>query len=1048
MLPRMKNIIIIFFCMSMLMFQATAQNHADVKEIEVSGIVLDSNKDPLIGANIVVKNVPGLGVITNIDGKFKIKVELYQRLIVSYIGFESQEILIKDKKTLTVIMQESKSSVLDEVVITGTGEQKKITVTGAVSSANITHLNVSPSGNLVNALAGNVPGVLSMQSSGAPGQNTSEFWIRGISTFGASNSALVLVDGFERSLDEINVEDVESFSVLKDASATAIYGSKGANGVVLITTKHGKAGKINISAKAETFYNMLTQVPDFVDGYTYASMANEAKITRNLEPLYKADELEIFRLGLDPDLYPNVNWIDELLRKGSWSTRATLSMNGGGNTARYYVSGSYLDQQGMYKVDKALKDYNTNANFRRWNYRMNVDIDITKSTLLKVGVSGSLQKANDSGVGSDAIWTALMGYNAIMVPKLYSNGYVPAYGNDNGDRFNPWVQATMTGYRENWKNNIQTNVTLEQKLDFITKGLRFVGRFGYDTENNNWINRRKWPEQWKAKRFRATDGTLDYDRVAEERKMFQESGSDGLRNEFFEAELHYSRGFKHHHLGGTLKYNQSSKIKTVGLGDDLKQGIARRNQGLAGRFTYNWNYRYFIDFNFGYTGSENFAAGHRFGFFPAISGAWNIAEESLIKKHLKWMNMFKIRYSYGKVGNDNLGNTRFPYLYDIETMTKKDGDKTVDTGGYNFGDYTFDRYYGGMRYSSLSSPNVTWEIATKHDLGIDFSFFNDKLSGSVDYFNEKREGIYMLREYLPGIVGLESNPSANVGKVTSEGFDGHFTFRQKLGAVGLTIRSNITYSKNEIVDRDEENNYYWYKMQKGHRVNQARGLISLGLFKDYDDIRNSPVQDFDGYKVMPGDIKYKDVNGDGKIDGNDQVAIGATTKPNLIYGFGIAANWKGLDVNLHFQGAGKSTYFIDGSTVHMFKLGDGWGNVLSEMANSNRWISADISGDPATENPNAEYPRLSYGPNSNNYQQSTYWLRNGSYLRLKTVEVGYTLPTQLVNKVHFNTVRIFFVGTNLLTWSAFKLWDPEMGSTDGKRYPLSKNLSLGISVNL
>ena len=1001
----------------------------------------------MIGVNVSISNIPGLGAITDLNGKYSIKMPPYHKLVFTYIGFEKVEVLVKEQRTVNVTMKEASAREIDEVVITGTGAQKKLTVTGAITNVDVDVLKANPSGSMANALAGNVPGILAMQTSGKPG-SVSEFWIRGISTFGASNSALVLVDGFERSLDEINVEDVESFSVLKDASATAIYGSKGANGVVLITTKHGKAGKINISAKAETFYNMLTQVPDFVDGYTYASMANEAKITRNLEPLYKADELEIFRLGLDPDLYPNVNWIDELLRKGSWSTRATLSMNGGGNTARYYVSGSYLDQQGMYKVDKALKDYNTNANFRRWNYRMNVDIDITKSTLLKVGVSGSLQKANDSGVGSDAIWTALMGYNAIMVPKLYSNGYVPAYGNDNGDRFNPWVQATMTGYRENWKNNIQTNVTLEQKLDFITKGLRFVGRFGYDTENNNWINRRKWPEQWKAKRFRATDGTLDYDRVAEERKMFQESGSDGLRNEFFEAELHYSRGFKHHHLGGTLKYNQSSKIKTVGLGDDLKQGIARRNQGLAGRFTYNWNYRYFIDFNFGYTGSENFAAGHRFGFFPAISGAWNIAEESLIKKHLKWMNMFKIRYSYGKVGNDNLGNTRFPYLYDIETMTKKDGDKTVDTGGYNFGDYTFDRYYGGMRYSSLSSPNVTWEIATKHDLGIDFSFFNDKLSGSVDYFNEKREGIYMLREYLPGIVGLESNPSANVGKVTSEGFDGHFTFRQKLGAVGLTIRSNITYSKNEIVDRDEENNYYWYKMQKGHRVNQARGLISLGLFKDYDDIRNSPVQDFDGYKVMPGDIKYKDVNGDGKIDGNDQVAIGATTKPNLIYGFGIAANWKGLDVNLHFQGAGKSTYFIDGSTVHMFKLGDGWGNVLSEMANSNRWISADISGDPATENPNAEYPRLSYGPNSNNYQQSTYWLRNGSYLRLKTVEVGYTLPTQLVNKVHFNTVRIFFVGTNLLTWSAFKLWDPEMGSTDGKRYPLSKNLSLGISVNL
>ena len=1038
----MKNFL--FICMLLLGLSTSALAQ---ESIVVTGVVTDTNKEPMIGVNVSISNIPGLGAITDLNGKYSIKMPPYHKLVFTYIGFEKVEVLVKEQRTVNVTMKEASAREIDEVVITGTGAQKKLTVTGAITNVDVDVLKANPSGSMANALAGNVPGILAMQTSGKPG-SVSEFWIRGISTFGASNSALVLVDGFERSLDEINVEDVESFSVLKDASATAIYGSKGANGVVLITTKHGKAGKINISAKAETFYNMLTQVPDFVDGYTYASMANEAKITRNLEPLYKADELEIFRLGLDPDLYPNVNWIDELLRKGSWSTRATLSMNGGGNTARYYVSGSYLDQQGMYKVDKALKDYNTNANFRRWNYRMNVDIDITKSTLLKVGVSGSLQKANDSGVGSDAIWTALMGYNAIMVPKLYSNGYVPAYGNDNGDRFNPWVQATMTGYRENWKNNIQTNVTLEQKLDFITKGLRFVGRFGYDTENNNWINRRKWPEQWKAKRFRATDGTLDYDRVAEERKMFQESGSDGLRNEFFEAELHYSRGFKHHHLGGTLKYNQSSKIKTVGLGDDLKQGIARRNQGLAGRFTYNWNYRYFIDFNFGYTGSENFAAGHRFGFFPAISGAWNIAEESLIKKHLKWMNMFKIRYSYGKVGNDNLGNTRFPYLYDIETMTKKDGDKTVDTGGYNFGDYTFDRYYGGMRYSSLSSPNVTWEIATKHDLGIDFSFFNDKLSGSVDYFNEKREGIYMLREYLPGIVGLESNPSANVGKVTSEGFDGHFTFRQKLGAVGLTIRSNITYSKNEIVDRDEENNYYWYKMQKGHRVNQARGLISLGLFKDYDDIRNSPVQDFDGYKVMPGDIKYKDVNGDGKIDGNDQVAIGATTKPNLIYGFGIAANWKGLDVNRHFQGAGKTTDFIEGSTVHMLTLGDGWGNVLSEMANSNRWISADISGDPATENPNAEYPRLSYGPNSNNYQQSTYWLRNGSYLRLKTVEVGYTLPTQLVNKVHFNTVRIFFVGTNLLTWSAFKLWDPEMGSTDGKRYPLSKNLSLGISVNL
>ena len=1052
----MKNFL--FICMLLLGLSTSALAQ---ESIVVTGVVTDTNKEPMIGVNVSISNIPGLGAITDLNGKYSIKMPPYHKLVFTYIGFEKVEVLVKEQRTVNVTMKEASAREIDEVVITGTGAQKKLTVTGAITNVDVDVLKANPSGSMANALAGNVPGILAMQTSGKPG-SVSEFWIRGISTFGASNSALVLVDGFERSLDEINVEDVESFSVLKDASATAIYGSKGANGVVLITTKHGKAGKINISAKAETFYNMLTQVPDFVDGYTYASMANEAKITRNLEPLYKADELEIFRLGLDPDLYPNVNWIDELLRKGSWSTRATLSMNGGGNTARYYVSGSYLDQQGMYKVDKALKDYNTNANFRRWNYRMNVDIDITKSTLLKVGVSGSLQKANDSGVGSDAIWTALMGYNAIMVPKLYSNGYVPAYGNDNGDRFNPWVQATMTGYRENWKNNIQTNVTLEQKLDFITKGLRFVGRFGYDTENNNWINRRKWPEQWKAKRFRATDGTLDYDRVAEERKMFQESGSDGLRNEFFEAELHYSRGFKHHHLGGTLKYNQSSKIKTVGLGDDLKQGIARRNQGLAGRFTYNWNYRYFIDFNFGYTGSENFAAGHQFGFFPAYSVAWNIAEEPFVKKNLKWVNMFKVRYSWGKVGNDKMyeanGTTliRFPYLYTIgyggaPNLWGDNAGYYSAFGGYNWADYGYEKYgttlFQGLRHTSYANDGVTWEIATKHDIGLDMSLFDDKFTLTIDYFHEDRKGIFMYRRYLPATAGVENGmtlPQANVGKVLSKGVDGNFAYKQQVGSVQLTMRGNMTLSKNEVKDKDEQNNVYPYLMEQEYRVNQAKGLIALGLFKDYTDIRNSPQQTFGAYQ--PGDIKYKDVNGDGIISDMDRVAIGATTVPNLIYGMGISAQWKGLDVNLHFQGAGKSSFFINGSGVRPFVNGSK-GNILKDVV-AGRWISRDESGTESTENVRAEYPRLSYGGSNNNYQESSFWLRDGSYVRLKTLEIGYTLPKPLVNKMHFNNVRIYLIGTNLLTWSKFKMWDPEMNSSNGAAYPLSKSITVGLNVNL
>lgn len=1004
--------------------------------IVVTGVVTDANKEPLIGVNITVSDAPGLGAITDINGRYKIKMEPYHRLLFSYIGFDKVAILVKEQRVVNVMMKESSAKEIDEVVITGTGAQKKLTVTGAITTVNVNDLKSNPTGSISNALAGNVAGVLAMQTSGQPGQNSSEFWIRGISTFGASNAALVLVDGFERNLDEINIEDIETFSVLKDASTTAIYGSRGANGVVLITTKHGKAGKININAKVETTYNTRTITPEFVDGYKYASLLNEARITRAQEPLYQPYELEVLRTGLDPDLYPNVNWQDVLLKDGAMNYRATLNMNGGGATARYFVSASYIEEQGMYKTDENLKkDYNTNANAKRWNYRLNTDIDITKTTIVKVGVSGSLKKVNEPGLGGD-IWHSIMGQNPISIPLMYSNGYVPAYG--TGNQTNPWVLATQTGYNEIWENKIQTNVTLEQKLDFITKGLRFVGRFGFDTNNKNNVKRTKWPEQWKAERFRDENGEIVYKRVSEESKMVQSSESSGDRIEFFEAVLQYDRNFKTHHLGGTLKYNQDAKVMTVRIGDDIKNGIARRHQGLAGRVSYNWNFRYFADFNFGYNGSENFATGNQFGFFPAFSLAWNIAEEPIIKKNLKWMNMFKLRYSFGRVGNDNLriGNNefRFPYLYTIG-----------GGGGYQWADYNYDKNYDGMRYTVLASNNVTWEIATKHDLGVDLSLFNDKLTASVDYFHEQRDGIFMERKYLPSIVGVQSNPKANVGSVLSQGFDGHFAYKQRVGEVNLTVRGNMTYSKNEVLEKDEERNIYSYQMEEGYRVNQAKGLIALGLFKDYDDIRNSPRQDFGA--VQPGDIKYKDVNGDGVVNDGDRVAIGATTKPNLIYGMGISAQWKGLDVNLHFQGAGKSTFFIDGPTVRAFNSGS-WGNILTKIANSDRWIEAAISGDPATENPNASYPRLSYGGNSNNFRESTFWLRNGSYLRLKTFEVGYSLPKSVVNKIHFNNIRVFFIGTNLLTFSSFKLWDPEMGSSNGEKYPLARMLTLGLTVNL
>lgn len=749
----------------MMLLALSVKALAQENNIVVKGVVTDTNKEPMIGVNVSIAEMPGLGAITDINGRFSVKMPAYHKLVFSYIGYDKVEVLVKEQRTVNVVMKEADASIIDEVVVTGIGTQKKIAVTGAITNVDVEELKYSPSASMADALAGVVPGIQAMQTDGRPG-SVSEFWVRSISTFGANSAALVLVDGFERDLNEINVEDVESFTVLKDASATAIYGSKGANGVVLINTRRGKEGKININAKAEGFYNMVTKLPEFVDGYTYASMANEAKIARNQEPLFQNEELEIFRLGLDNDVYPNVDWMDTMLRKGAWSSRVSLNMTGGGKTARYYVGGSYYDQQGMYKTDKSLKEYNTNANFRKYTYRMNVDIDITKSTLLKVGISGSLRKQNDPGVGTDAIWTTLMGYNSIMMPIVYSNGYVSSWSGKE-DNLNPWVQATMTGYRESWKNNIQTNVTLEQKLDFITKGLKFIGRFGYDTDNSNWINRVKWPAVYKADKYRDTaTGELKFTEMAKEQKMKQSSGSSGERKEFFEWELHYNRGFKDHHVGGVLKYTQSAKVQTQGIGSTLENGIQRRNQGIAGRFHYNWKYRYFIDFNFGYTGSENFHKDYRFGFFPALSGAWNLAEEPFME-NVKWMDMFKIRYSWGKTGNDDLRNSannrvRFPYLYKMDFLYNRDKDgnlvdgKKTPVGGYQFADIGYDRYYGGIGYLSMATPDVSWEISTKQDLGIDFSFFEDKISGSIDYYNEKRTGIYLERRHLPWTVGLSA----------------------------------------------------------------------------------------------------------------------------------------------------------------------------------------------------------------------------------------------------------------------------------------------------
>ena len=1027
----MKKLFILFWMSCCIVFNALAQ-----EQLNISGTVTDAAGEALIGVSVTVKDAKGLGTITNIDGKYNIKMQQYQTLVFSYIGYKPVSVLVKgDKKVIDVQMSEEKTNAIDEVVVTGLGTQKKLTVTGAITNVDVSQMKQFPSSNFTNALAGNVPGIIAMQSSGQPGKSTSRFWVRGISTFGASASAMILVDGFERNnIDDLNIEDIESFSVLKDASATAIYGSKGANGVILITTKHGKAGKININVKGEASYNTRTITPKFIDAPTYANLLNEARVTRNLAPQYQPEELALIRSGLDPDFYPNVDWSKLLLKNGAMSYRADLSMSGGGNTARYFVSLSYVEDQGMYNTDETLrKKYDTNANYKRWNYRMNVDIDVTPTTIIKLGVSGNLNKRNSPGLGDQYLWSELFGFNALSSPVLYSNGYVPAYGN-NVHQMNPWVSSTRTGYNEEWDNNIQTNVTVDQKLDFITKGLSFTGRFGYDTYNSNHIYYRLWPAMYRAN-SRDSQGNIIWDKLFEETSMSQTSGGDGSRHEFLEALLRWDRTFdKLHNFSAVSRFTQDERIQTRNIGTDIKNSVSKRNQGLAGQLTYNYALRYFIDFNFGYNGSENFADHHRYGFFPAFSLAWNVAEEPLVKKALPWLNMFKLRYSWGKVGNDNMG--RFPYLYTL--------DYTPNIG-YNWGSNLSSGTIPGIHYTQMASPNVTWEVARKTDFGFDFVAFDNKFSLTMDYFHEKRTGIFIQRMFLPDITGLESYPWANVGAVKSKGFDGNFQYKDHIGEINWTVRGNITYSKNTILERDEENNVYAYQYGKGYRVNQQRGLIALGLFRDYDDIRNSPKQSWG--TVQPGDIKYKDVNGDGIVDDGDRVAIGATDTPSLIYGLGASVSWRGFDLNLHFQGAGKYTFLINSGAVNAFRDGR-WGNILQGITD-NRWISSDISGTKETENPNAPYPRLSYGYNLNNQQSSSFWLRNGRFLRLKNLDIGYTLPKPMVNTIHLESVRIYISGQNLITWSPFKLWDPELDSSQrGQIYPITRSLTAGIQISL
>lgn len=995
-----------------------------------AGTIIGEDGYELIGVTITVKERPSTGTVSDIDGKFRLTgIPRNATLVISYVGYRSQEIKVTESKERQSIVLKQDISELDEVVVVGRGTQRKVSVVGAVTAVSPATLQV-PATSVSNMLQGRVPGIIGVTRSGEPGNNFSEFWVRGISTFGANASALVLVDGVEGDLNTLDPADIESFSILKDASATAVYGVRGANGVVIVTTKRGKAGKLSINFKTNATYSYSPRMPEYVDATEYAQLANEARAARGYDPVYSPTEIELFRTGLDPDLYSNVNWRDVILKNHVWNNQHHLSMSGGGTNARYYMSIGIQNSEAVFKQDKSASEHNTNVDYHKYNFRANVDANITKSTVFSLNMETVITKRNSPGYGDDnnALWRAQSNLPATMVPVRYSDGTLPAYGS-NGDQMSPYVLLNYTGYKIYETQATTMNAKLRQELDFITPGLSVAGLFSFNYTGYFNQNRTKHPDLYYAT-GRKTTGELIKSRTVTASDISYSDYRRINRQYYFEATADYNRMFNNVHRVTALlhAYRQEKKdSKLDNYDDDLSlderiRAIPKRYQAISGRATYSYNDTYMFEFNVGYTGSENFKAGHRYGWFPAVALGWLPTQYKWAKEHLPFIDYFKIRASVGKVGNDRINGVRFPYLSTVST-----GSSNVTWTGPTIGE------------NRVGAEDLNWEETTKYDIGFDIHAFDNKVDMTIDFFRNNNKGIFQARANIPEEAGFVTNPYTNIGSMKSWGFDGNIAYTQPLiKDMALTFRANWTYAKNEVTYWEQSGVIYPYQSYSGVPYGVQRGLIALGLFADQDDIDSSPLQTFSS-DVRPGDIKYKDVNGDGVVDSDDEVPLSYSNTPQIQYGFATEFKWKNFTASAFFEGVGKVQYFYGGTGYYPFQ-GGATGNVLKIVYDQqNRWTSEAYSGDPATENPNARFPRLTYGANDNNNRNSTFWLANGRYLRLKNVELSYRFSNKwLKQKTGLESATFSVIGDNLHVWDKVKLWDPEQASTNGSVYPLQR----------
>ena len=1027
-----------------LLFPAKEEQSVNTKKSRtIKGNVTTTTGESIPGASVKLANAT-TGVITDIDGFYMITVPDNQsELEFRFMGYEPRNIKVGNQTTINVSLEEATSS-LEEVVVVAYGAQKKVTMTGSVASVNIGSLK-TPVANLSNALQGKVAGIISVQSSGEPGYDNSTFTIRGIGTFTGNTSPLVIVDGVQRddvnstyggAYNNIDPEDIVSISLLKDASATAVYGAKGANGVMIITTKRGSVGKPKISIKAETGFTNFTKVPEMLSGVDYMMLYNESRRNSGLSEVYSREQILKTESGLDPYLYPNVDWIDKIYKNVSSVSNVNLNISGGSDLVRYYLSASFYNQGGQYNVKKE-NGYDPNLNYKRYDFRSNVDVNITKTTLLQMNLSAIMTDSRYPGIASNKLWYEAFSTSPVAFPVRYPDGRWAGPPANAGS--NPMNEVQNSGYTDTFRPALQSVFTVNQKLDFITKGLSAYARFSFDSYSEFNNKRTGGVDLWYTNQ-RDGNGELVFGKPIKEGsdELYYEHSDTGERVIYTEANISYDRTFGHHNVNGMVLYNMRNRM--IATAGSAIASIPYRNQAIAARFGYGYKERYLAEVNGSYTGSENFAPGHRFGFFPAASVGWVISNEPFFKNMTRTVDLLKLRASYGIVGNDNIGGTgdRFAYF-------------TQFGSGNSYGFGPNGNLVYGIRETLLGSDKLTWEKSYKTNIGLEMMLWG-KLNLTLDYYWERRKDILIQRSSLPSMAGFDASIYANMGEMDNKGVDANLEYQTRIGnKVGLRLFGNLTYSKNKIVFRDEPAMQYAYQKSEGTRYGEFYGYIAEGYFQSEEEIKKSPRQ---MRELAPGDIKYKDLNDDGVIDANDQCYLGKSWFPSWSYGMGFNINYHNFDLALFFQGVSDVSIMANGGSID---TGNGdWGasgvgivpftgmglnpsNVITKALD--RWTA---------DNPRADawYPRMTANAttNDNNYVNSTHWLKDGSYLRLKQASLGYTLENKKLMDKEIEYLYFYLSGQNLLTFSKFKLWDPELGS-NGAKYPLSRMVTLGMRVS-